>query len=256
MEFAYGSFTHRGHVRAHNEDCLFVPAPYDTRHAGLCIVADGMGGYNAGDVASRVTVQYILDHFDADKAGGLTSNDAISAYLKELIEGANHQVFTMSSRDGSLTGMGTTLTMAWLSFPGAYVVHVGDSRCYLIRGGEAAQVTKDHSLVQQLVDAGQIRESDMYAHPQKNIITRAVGTDNEVVPDIFQVTVQPRDTMLLCSDGFINHVDIKQYTSWFEGERTLDQLAADLGQKALDGGGTDNITLVLARPIPTQDGED
>ena len=97
MRFAYGHFTHRGHVRQHNEDCLFVPEPGESRHAGLCIVADGMGGYNAGDVASRTAVQYIQEHFNAGEAKRLSGNEAVSAYLRELIEGATKQ---RSRRDG------------------------------------------------------------------------------------------------------------------------------------------------------------
>lgn len=252
MRFVYGYFTHRGRVRQHNEDCLFVPDADTPRHEGLCIVADGMGGYSAGDVASRTTVQYIAEHFDACEAQKLGGSEAVSAYLVNLIEGANKQVFSMSTADSSLAGMGTTLTLAWINYPQAYFAHVGDSRGYLIREGQVSQITKDHSLVQQLVDAGQIPESDMYVHPQKNIITKAVGTDKDVAPDLFMVSLQPDDVILLCTDGFINHVNIREYVSWFDGSRPLHELAEDLGQKALDGGGKDNITLVLARVLPDE----
>lgn len=252
MRFEYGYFTHRGHVRQHNEDCLFVPERDQSRHEGLCVVADGMGGYNAGDVASRTAVQYIQEHFDANEAKQLPDNEAISAYLINLIEGANRQVFTMAAADSGLAGMGTTLTFAWINGHDAYIAHVGDSRCYLVREGHVSQITKDHSLVQQLVDAGQIRESDMYVHPQKNIITKAVGTDGDVAPDIFMAPVRSGDILLLCTDGFINHVDIKDYASCFDGSRPLMKLAGELGQKALDGGGKDNITLVLARMMPDE----
>lgn len=252
MRFVYGYFTHRGHVRQHNEDCLFVPEPGESRHTGLTIVADGMGGYNAGDVASRTAVQYIQEHFDAGEANNLPNNEAISTYLINLIEGANKQVFTMAASDSGLAGMGTTLTFAWINGREAYIAHVGDSRCYLIREGRVSQITKDHSLVQQLVDAGQIRESDMYVHPQKNIITKAVGTDGDVAPDIVMAPVKPGDILLLCTDGFINHVNLKDYASRFDGTRSLMDLAEVLGQKALDGGGEDNITLVLAQMLPDE----
>ena len=200
MRFVYGYFTHRGRVRQHMRTAFSSLRRDSPAMKGSASSPTGWAGTMPGTWPAVPPYSIYRNISMPLRQKNVQDNEAVSAYLVELIEGANRQVFEMAASDGSLAGMGTTLTFAWINGPEAYIVHVGDSRCYLIQDRQISQITKDHSLVQQLVDAGQIRESDMYVHPQKNIITKAVGTDRDVAPDIFMVSVKTGDILLLCTD--------------------------------------------------------
>jgi serine/threonine protein phosphatase PrpC len=223
----YGGRTDPGRKRRRNEDSFVLEPP-------LFAVADGMGGAQAGEVASQLAAAALRD---AHAEGGVV----------ELIQEANRRVWQRANEDAAASGMGTTVTAAIVE-PGGRVVlgHVGDSRAYLLREGELIQLTEDHSLVAELVRRGELSPQEAETHPQRSVITRALGTDPDVDVDSFAVESQPGDVFLLCSDGLSSMVDDETVRSVLERHRTdLDAAAKALVAEANRGGGEDNITAVL-----------
>jgi len=215
--------TDPGRRRRRNEDSFVNQPP-------IFAVADGMGGAQAGEVASRLA------------AGAVKES---GADLVNLIQEANRRVHQRSLEDPSASGMGTTLTVAFVEDALVRIGHVGDSRAYLVRDGELAQLTEDHSLVAELMRSGKLSAEEAESHPQRSVITRALGTDPDV--DVDTLAVEPRagDLFLLCSDGLTTMVDDKTILSLVEERRTdLDALAKALIKAANRGGGEDNITVV------------
>ena len=225
--------THIGNVRPSNQDALLMqPGLF-----GLFGVADGMGGHKAGDVASRMAVETVQDALK-DQAPG-------EDLLRAAIEQANERIYQAQLEDEELHGMGTTMTVIWEDHDRVLLGHVGDSRAYLLRDGAVRQISLDHSLVGELVRAGHITPEEARQHPYRNVITRAVGTDTEVQVDVTEVDRRPGDLYLLCSDGLSEYVDMDQMREILLSQ-SLDEAADTLLQLALDGGGRDNISLVLA----------
>jgi serine/threonine protein phosphatase PrpC len=185
--------THPGRKRRHNEDSYIHEPP-------LFAVADGMGGAKAGEVASGLAVEALQLRPDV-------SGDP-EAYVVDLIQEANRRVYTRASEDASASGMGTTMTVALVDSDGGHVTigHVGDSRAYRVRDGELQQLTDDHSLVGELIRSGKLTREEAEVHPQRSVITRALGTDPDVDVDTFVVDARPGDTFLLCSDGLSSMV--------------------------------------------------
>ena len=225
--------THIGNVRPSNQDALLMqPGLF-----GLFGVADGMGGHKAGDVASRMAVETVQDALK-DQAPG-------EDLLRAAIEQANERIYQAQLEDEELHGMGTTMTVIWEDHDRVLLGHVGDSRAYLLRDGAMRQISLDHSLVGELVRAGHITPEEARQHPYRNVITRAVGTDTEVQVDVTEVGRRPGDLYLLCSDGLSEYVDMDQMREILLSQ-SMDEAADTLLQLALDGGGRDNISLVLA----------
>jgi len=223
--------THMGLVRPTNEDSLLIAH-------NLYGVADGMGGHKGGETASRVAVQVVRTL--------LSSKIPESNTLRVGLEAANRRVFDMQRRDPALSGMGTTLTLIWEGESSLLIAHVGDSRAYLYRNGELTQKTQDHSVVGELVRSNAITPEMAKTHPYRSVITRALGTDPLVEPDVMQLAKEPGDRWLLCSDGLTNMVDddaIAEILSTMEDEPAAQRLL-DL---ALENGGADNISLILGR---------
>ena len=234
--------TDTGRRRRHNEDSYVVRPP-------LFAVADGIGGAQAGEVASRLAAG-VLD--ESDGAGGGEES------LVELVQEANRRVYRRSTEDAALSGMGTTMTVALVDAAAGTVAigHVGDSRAYRIRGGSLEQLTDDHSLVQELVRSGKLSQEEADVHPQRSVITRALGTDPDVDVDTFTVETEPGDLYLLCSDGLTDMVADREILELVEGGRhDLDGVARALVEAANRGGGEDNITVVLFE-IATADAAD
>lgn len=224
--------THQGLVRQSNQDSLLLES---------CVygVADGMGGHNGGETASRVAVQVLKN--------ALRGKKPESRALEMGMEAANRRIYDMASHDSSLSGMGTTVTLLWENGGEALLAHVGDSRAYLWREGTLAQITQDHSMVAELVRHHVITAEMARSHPYRNVITRAVGVDPMVTPDILSHDLKAGDVWLLCSDGLYNMVDDERMAGILR-EAASDEEAADrLLEAALKGGGTDNITFILAR---------
>ncbi len=245
MVLEFGAYSHRGKVRKRNEDSYYTPScKYNID--GLFMVADGMGGHNAGDVASKMVVKEITSYFKQHTDTINTSED-VKRLMFESITRANKIIYDYSLIDDKCSGMGTTLTMAYLFNGKVYIGHIGDSRGYIVRDNVAYQITRDHSLVQELLDNGSITMADVDHHPQRNVITRALGTDEEVKIDYYEEELKDGDIILLCTDGLINHVDIEDVGNFIAANNNLEDLAKALIREALEGGGIDNITVVIVQ---------
>lgn len=220
-----------GKVRANNQD-----APIVSEKLRLYGVADGMGGHKGGEVASTSARDDLLRELE-----GKTPSVAT---LSGAIEEVNRQIYHQQEHDDALTGMGTTLSVLWMSDNFVYIGHVGDSRVYLLRDGEFKQMTLDHSLVEQLVREGVLSEEEAQNHPMRNIITRAIGTDESVEVDVVVEERRKGDLWLACSDGLHGLVDDRQMRDALR--QYAPEKAADVLLKAaLDAGGRDNVTLVI-----------
>lgn len=225
------SRTHQGKVRLSNQDSLLIrQGPFS-----LYAVADGMGGHRGGNVASAMAVT-ALNHVN------LLDEPQESALLAAVNQ-ANAAIWEHQLRDLSLSGMGTTLTVLWEGTETLLIAHVGDSRAYQFFDGELTQVTMDHSLVGELLRSGAITAEMARRYPYRNIVTRAVGTDAAVQTDIYRLSKLPGSRWLLCSDGLTEYALPQQLT----GALTLplEQAADELMSIALEGGGRDNITLII-----------
>jgi PPM family protein phosphatase len=230
--------TDRGYVRSNNEDGLFLD-----EYLGIYAVADGMGGHHAGEVASRVTLEALRDTLARE---GVGADPATS--LSRALQTAGLRIFSATQQDPSLRGMGTTLTALLVWPQSAMMVHVGDSRCYRWRDKRLELLTEDHSWVWEQRKAGLITEADTLTHPMRNVITRSVGHGGESNPDIFPVEVKPGDLYILCTDGLCGYVrdePIAEKAAEFEADPQA--LVDALIEVALEAGGEDNVTVVVAR---------
>jgi PPM family protein phosphatase len=220
-----------GRRRRQNEDAFVCDPP-------LFAIADGMGGAQAGELASRLAAASV----GSSDAGGLAGRDRVIA----LIEGANRDVYERAARDESVSGMGTTMTIAFVEDGVVWFGHVGDSRAYLVRASALEQVTDDHSLVAELVRSGRLTEEEAESHPHRSVITRALGTEPDVEVDAIAVEPRPGDIFLLCSDGLTTMVDDATILELVEDNRErLDEAVRALVDAANNAGGEDNITVVL-----------
>jgi PPM family protein phosphatase len=227
MRIDIGSATDIGRVRERNEDAVLVEPP-------LFAVADGMGGHRGGQVASQVALE-TLEQLEADDGGSLA----------EHVRGANRAVWERAERDEQLSGMGTTLTAVRVNGTSAVLVHVGDSRAYLMRDGELRKLTTDHTLVDRMVRSGEITEAEADVHPHKNVLTRALGTDPEVDVDERSVALEDGDRLLLCSDGLTGMVTEEQIRAILEANPAPQTAAERLVRAANRAGGVDNISVVV-----------
>jgi serine/threonine protein phosphatase PrpC len=231
-----------GRVRSVNEDSVWIGA---TRHGyTLGIIADGMGGHQAGETASMLALETMRNTLD-----GLQSdlqNEALRDALSAAILEANSTVFKEASSDEKYHNMGTTVVAALMNGSSGYIGHIGDSRAYLIKDSAAVQLTEDHTLVNELFKNGQISVEELDNHPRRNVLTRALGTDAEVVADLAPVTLLPGELLLLCSDGLSNFVT-NEHLGKVAGihEIPLEERADRLLQLALLAGGGDNISVAL-----------
>ncbi len=227
-EVAHRSDT--GLVRTHNEDRALAMPP-------LIAVADGMGGAKAGEVAAQMTVDALATTGPAPNVG----------LVLEAIADANREIRELSASDPDHAGMGTTVTAVLMGDDAATVMHVGDSRAYVIRGSQIRQVTDDHSLVGELMRQGQLTEEEAEKHPSRNIITRALGAEPSVAVDQVPLALKPGDVVLVCSDGLSTMVTQDDMVRSVTATTSLSAAADALVQAALAGGGTDNVTVILGR---------
>jgi len=231
--------TDTGRQRDHNEDSVLV-AP--TSSGRLLAVADGMGGHNAGDVASAAALAAFVDGL------GETLADADPATALERSAGAaDERVREKAAEDPGREGMGTTLVAALVGDESATVVNVGDSRAYSVADDAIEQVTVDHSLVQELVDAGEITEAEAETHPQRNVVSQALGASETIDPDSFTVEFGTDETLLLCSDGLTEEVTASSIREVIAGSRSVEDAADELIATANENGGSDNVSVVLGR---------
>lgn len=234
----WSQITDVGRVRQHNEDSIGV-----FPEIGLFLVADGMGGHSAGEVASAMAVKIIGQHLSAFR--GLKKAGPINDILSDGLIKANGAIYKASRDNPELRGMGTTLTAAMVLGQEAFICHVGDSRAYQIRAGSIRQLTLDHSLVQELVRVGGITQVEARQHPQRNVLTRALGTAPGVEVDSFSSPIKKGDLLLLCSDGLTGPLEDSDILKIILESASLDGAAKDLLGEALNRGGLDNISVLL-----------
>ena len=230
QDISFGSRTDIGYVRDHNEDSLIIIPP-------LFAIADGMGGHEAGEIASEITVNTLAElapsHLDAE---GLTA----------AVEAANYNVMKAPRQGIGRDGMGTTLTAAMLEGERLLIAQVGDSRAYLLHKGHLQQITRDHSLMADLIEAGQITPEEARVHPNRSVITRAIGSDIHMRPDIYELNVDAGDRILLCSDGLSSMISNNAIESIMRRQSDAQHCADELVTAALENGGADNVTVVVA----------
>lgn len=235
------SITDVGEKRNINQDYVFCEENSIGGLPNLFIVADGMGGHNAGDYASRFCVEVFTDKIREN--GGKTPIGMIA----DALQYTNDLLLEEANTKNDLQGMGTTFVVATIIDSVMYVANVGDSRLYVVRDG-IKQITEDHSLVEEMVKTGEIDRKDVRFHPNKNIITRALGANSTVIPDYFEVDLKAGDTVLMCSDGLSNMMDDKDIMSIVkEFGEDLEATATTLVNKANENGGKDNISIVLVK---------
>ncbi|MTK08750.1 MAG: Stp1/IreP family PP2C-type Ser/Thr phosphatase [Hungatella sp.] len=235
------AMTDTGRVRSANQDYVFSSIEPVGVLPNLFLVADGMGGHQAGDYASRFIAENLVAHFKTAKDTGTV------AVLKDGIEKVNQLLYQESKKKPELNGMGTTLVAAVVEDSTMYVANVGDSRLYLIRN-QLKQITRDHSYVEELVSLGQLERGSKDYREKKNIITRAVGTEDKLEIDFFEVSLEPGDYILLCSDGLSNMLEDAEIEEIICSELELPEKAEKLITVANDNGGKDNIAVVLMEP--------
>jgi serine/threonine protein phosphatase PrpC len=234
--------TDPGRRRRQNEDAFVREPP-------LFAVADGMGGAQAGEIASRLAAAALRQRGGDDSGNGRER-------VVQLIQEANRRVYERSSEDEAVSGMGTTMTVALVEDTAVWIGHVGDSRAYLVRDGRLEQLTEDHSLVAELVRSGKLSPEEAEIHPQRSVITRALGTDPDVDVDVFCIPAEPGDLFMICSDGLTAMVTDDAILEILEDRRDdLDRSARSLVDAANRGGGEDNITVVLFEIVDVGVGE-
>ena len=236
------AMTDRGRKRQINQDAVY----YSVRPVGnipnLFVVADGMGGHQAGDFASRFTIDHLVSLIE--QAEG---NNPITI-LNDSIRQTNRLLVEKASEDEALYGMGTTLVAACVLGDVLCVANVGDSRLYLLREGSLRQITRDHSLVEELIEQGELARGSAAYHEHKNIITRAIGAGRNVFPDFFEVNLEKGDVAIMCSDGLSNMVEDEKIAQIADGRSDLKGICEDLIEEANRSGGKDNIAVVVFCP--------
>ena len=237
-----GFKTDKGKKRKDNEDSIFV-----IPDKKIFIVADGVGGQNSGELASRMTVGYMAQYVCINPIDQAKSESDLKQYFRSLFSGANSLVHNKSLSEPGNHGMATTAVLCYIRENTAFFVNVGDSRGYLIRDGRAYQITEDHSFVQTMIREGRISSEDAENRKDRNMITRAIGGDFEVNPDFFSVALYPKDILILCSDGLHGEVLDDTIAAMASSASAMHDLATKLVDRANEAGGKDNISVVCIR---------
>ena len=236
------SKTDIGRKRKINQDCLFTCEVPLGNLPNLFIVADGMGGHNAGDYASAYTVKAI------EREVMINEDTEPVRIIKEAIECANDEIYRKAEAEPDYQGMGTTVVVATIIDDIMYVANVGDSRLYVIND-DIKQITKDHSLVEEMIRMGEIDRESARTHPDKNIITRAIGVSPRIDVDFFEVDLKKGDYILMCSDGLSNMIEDEEIRMIMQGQRDIVEKAESLIKAANNNGGKDNIAVVIVEPF-------
>ena len=244
MEIATKS--HVGRVRQVNED--YFACVEDLNGRVLAVVADGMGGHQAGDIASRLAVERIVKELKS--LDGILEDEDAREQLMNAVLHANKEVYEYAIEHPECNGMGTTVVAALMGPTSVITAHIGDSRLYHFQEGNLFMKTEDHSLVNELVKSGQITEEEASVHPHRNVIMRSLGTEPDVRIDLGQFDWSFEDVVLICSDGLSNKVNNRRMEEWLHKEVSLQARVEGLVDEALAAGGEDNITLVAVRNMP------
>ena len=228
-----------GNIRNLNEDYAEF---YEDENYKVCVLADGMGGHNAGEIASKTATKALIKYMK-DNINVNINN--LRELLENAVKYANLKVFNLSHCSEIYNGMGTTLVVVIITKSKTMIANIGDSACYGIKDKKLTKITKDHSLVQELVDCGSISSEEAINHPKRNVITRAIGTEMNIEVDLFEVKKDEYDFFLMCSDGLSNEVDLSIIESFDFKENELQVICEKLVEKAKHNGGRDNITVML-----------
>lgn len=237
-----GFRTDKGRMRSNNEDACYV-MPRDR----VFVIADGVGGSNSGEIASRTAVTGIIDYVDRHPVDALKTPEQIHQYFDTCVREINFRVLENSRRFEQNRGMATTVVIAFIRKNKMYVTNVGDSRAYVYRKGRLEQITEDHTYVNSLVKAGVITEKEAESHENKNMITRAVGAEPKIESDFFIAPVMKDDIILLCTDGLYGEVKKNDIVSKLSEGKTMGDTCYDLIEMANMNGGNDNITIICLK---------
>ena len=244
MNYEFCTRTDPGLARENNEDSV----AFDEA-TGLGILADGMGGYNAGEIASGMATAFIKSELGRwlSQAGRHANAREVRRAMEICVDNANRSIFNAANSNPQYSGMGTTLVLGVFQDGRAMLGHIGDSRCYRLRDGVLAQVTKDHSLLQEQMDAGLITAEQAATSSNKNLVTRALGVEDAVLLEVNEHRVEPGDIYMMCSDGLSDMVDDENIARILASDAPLEQIVAQLVDAANANGGRDNISVLLAR---------
>lgn len=239
VRYTAAAVTDRGRKRPSNEDAYGFSV-----EAGVYVVCDGMGGAAAGEIASTIAVDEILRLMTERKP---EEQAPLPDAAESAISAANKAIFTRAQRNHRLNGMGTTMVVMTTHEQHVWVLNIGDSRCYRMRQGHLEQLTRDHSLVEEQVRLGRMTPREALHSPFKNVITRALGTQLRVTPDVFEFEAEPGDLFMLCSDGLTRELSDPVIEGLMQSELSLEKLSTQLVEAAKKSGGHDNITCLLVR---------
>jgi PPM family protein phosphatase len=244
MNYEFCIRTDPGLARENNEDSVTFDEP--TR---LAILADGMGGYNAGEIASGMATTFIKSELGRwlSQAGRQANGREVRRAMEICVDNANRSIFNAANSNPQYSGMGTTLVVGVFQDGRLLLGHIGDSRCYRLRAGELAQITKDHSLLQEQMDAGLITPEQAAVSTNKNLVTRALGVEDAVLLEVNEHRVEPGDIYLMCSDGLSDMVDDAGIARLLQGDGSLEDKVVRLVDAANGNGGRDNISVLLAQ---------
>ncbi len=250
MNYKFCSQTDPGRSRTNNEDSVAFD---DATH--LAVLANGMGGYKAGEIASGMATAFINSELARwlSEAGDQAAGAEIRRAMELCVDNANRSIFNASQANPQFAGMGTTLVVGVFRGDRLMLGHVGDSRCYRLRDNVFLQITKDHSLLQEQIDAGLLAPEQAATSPIKNLVTRALGVENMVMLELNEHQVQAGDLYLMCSDGLSDMMEDAQIADVLRNRTPLEQMASDLVLKANENGGRDNITVLLALAVGTHE---
>lgn len=246
MNYRFCALTDTGRARDNNEDSV----AFDEATL-VGVLADGMGGYNAGEVASGMATAFIKTELARwlTQAGDLAPPDQIRRAVEICVANANRSIYNASHSNPQYFGMGTTLVVALFQESTLILGHIGDSRCYRLRGGAMLQITKDHSLLQEQIDAGLLTPEQAALSPNKNLVTRALGVEDAVLLELTEHQVLPGDVYLMCSDGLSDMIEDATIAKILQNGPSLEQMAQQLVSLANTNGGRDNITVLLTQAM-------
>lgn len=237
-----GFKTDKGKKRDRNEDSLFVMPQED-----IYIVADGVGGQNSGELASSMAVKSIAEYIKAEPLHDIEDEEELKGYFLECMKNANQTIFQAAQLSVENAGMATTVVLLHLKNEYAYIVNVGDSRAYICRDGQISQITEDHTYVNELVKGGSITREQAEIHPQKNMITRALGGEEKILPDFYRLETLKNDIIILCTDGLSGELSSEEICSMAAASNSMSTLSKRLVQQANRNGGNDNITVICLK---------
>lgn len=237
-----GVKTDRGLKRGNNEDAFFV-IPEDR----VYMIADGLGGYSSGEVASRQTVSILADYIKENPISKLLGKEDICDYIVEAIQKVNRQIWELANSKKEYKDMATTLVFVYIKNDKAYIANVGDSRAYLFRSERMRQVTEDHSIVADMIVRGMLSKEEARVHPDRNQLTKAIGAQEYVIPNVYEIKLKANDLILLCTDGLYAELSDEEISDILNRKETMSEICTQLVTEANRAGGHDNITVVCLK---------